>query len=286
MASKKGPVTDIDAGVFAFLTISDYNFSSNVYLEALQFDRMSILSHDRRAVSPVVATILLVAVVLVIAGSLSSVIFDFTEEVNEPQEIRFMGETDAVLGVEYRSWDGGGGNETNGDIDHISIQYDHGPVFDGDDIGSIVVAWEGTDGQQGELEFLNPNEFSAQTGQQFHEDVVGDFSTGSFSAGDQLTIRMAHNRYQDGGETDPDEIGEQYVESSWNDISRSGNEAFFRTENRYPIQFRGDRPIDPGDRVTVTFLGPEQTEIVGETTAIARTVRGNATEIEDSELST
>ena len=227
----------------------------------------------------------MVAVVVIIAASIGAVSLGFGSELREPEQIRFMGDTDVSLGVEYRDWFDGGGNETHGDIDHITIQYDHGPTFEGDDIGSIRVQWKNASGQQGELTFLNPNKFSSQTGQKFHEENVGEFSTGDFAAGDRITIRMVHNRGQSGGETDPDIIdGVQYVESWGNDIALSGNRPFFRTENRYPIQFSGERPINAGDEVTITFFGPEQAEIVGETTAIATIHEGDATEISKDDL--
>jgi len=247
---------------------------------------VSLFTESRnRAVSPVVATILMVAVVVVIAASIGAVSLGFGSELREPEQIRFMGETDVSLGVEYRSWAGGGGNPNRGDIDHVTIQYDHGPTFEGDDIGSVRVQWENTSGQQGELTFLNPNKFSSQTGQQFHEENVGEFSTGDFAAGDRITIRMVHNRYQgNNGTTGQDEFGIRYVESWGNDIALSGNRPFFRTENRYPIQFSGERPIDAGDEVTVTFFGPEQAEIVGETKATASKYKGTATEIDSSDL--
>jgi len=239
-----------------------------------------------RAVSPVVATILMVAVVVIIAASIGAVSLGFGSELREPERIRFMGDTDVSLGVEYRDWSRGGGNETHGDIDHITIQYDHGPTFEGDDIGSVRVQWENASGQQGELTFLNPNKFSSQTGQQFHEGNVGEFSTGDFAAGDQITIRMVHNRYQgNNGKTGQNRVGGiQYVESWGNDIALSGNKPFFRTENRYPIQFRGERPINAGDEVTVTFFGPEQAEIVGETRATASKYEGTARKIDRSDL--
>lgn len=228
----------------------------------------------------------MVAVVVVIAASISAVTLGFGSDLQEPEEIRFMGETDVNLGVEYRSWEQGGGDADQGDVDHITIQYDHGPVFEGDDIGSVQVEWENSSGQQGELTFLNPNEFSSQTEQEFHEENVGEFSTGNFEAGDQITIRMVHNRYQgDSGDTGQDEVGGiQYVESWGNDIALSGNRPFFRTEERYPIQFSGERPINSGDEVTVTFFGPEQAEIVGETTATASEFDGDATEIDSSDF--
>ena len=228
----------------------------------------------------------MVAVVVVIAASIGAVSLGFGSELREPEQIRFMGETDVSLGVEYRSWAGGGGNPNRGDIDHITIQYDHGPTFEGDDIGSVRVQWKKASGQQGELTFLNPNEFSSQTEQQFHPNNVGDFSTGDFAAGDRITIRMVHNRYQgNNGSTGQDTVGGiQYVEPWGNDIALSGNRPFFRTENRYPIQFSGNRPIDAGDEVTVTFFGPEQAEIVGETTATASKYEGKATIIDSSDL--
>ena len=242
-----------------------------------------MISHSgtgNRGVSPVVATILMVAVVIIIAASISAVAFGFGSDLQEPEEIRFMGETDVSLGVELRSWDYDGKNSDEGDIDHIRIQYDHGPVFEGDDIGSVRVQWENSSGQQGELTFVNPNEFSSQTEQQDHEGIVGEFSTGDFAAGDQITIRMVHNRNQEDGETDVTEFGPQYVESSWNDIALSGDRPFFRTEDRYPIHVRGERPIEAGDKVTVTFFGPKQREIVGETTATAKDFDGTPNEID------
>lgn len=230
--------------------------------------------HQNRAASPVVGIILMVAVVVLIAASIGAVALGFGSELKQPEQIRFMGETDVTLGVELRSWDYNGRDPEQGDIDHITIQYDHGPTFEGDDIGSVRVQWKNASGKQGELTFVNPNTFGSDTQQEDHNGVVGDFSTGSFAAGDQIMIRMVHNRNQENGETSVTEFGPQYVESSWNDIALSGNRPFFRTENRYPIQFSGNRPINPGDKVIVTFFGPEQAQIVGETTATAKDFEG------------
>lgn len=226
----------------------------------------------------------MVAVVVIIAASIGAVSLGFGSELREPEQIRFMGDTDVSLGVEYRDWSGGGGNKTHGDIDHITIQYDHGPTFEGDDIGSIRIRWKNASGQQGELTFVNPNKFGSDTQQKDHNEVVGDFSTGRFAAGDQITIRMVHNRYQYAGETARDDIGVQYVESWGNDIEISRDRPFFRTENRYPIQFSGNRPINAGDEVAITFFGPEQAEIVGETTATAKDYAGAASEISEDQL--
>ena len=72
----------------------------------------------------------MVAVVVVIAASIGAVSLGFGSELREPEQIRFMGETDVSLGVEYRSWADGGGGPNQGDVDHITIQYDHGPTFE------------------------------------------------------------------------------------------------------------------------------------------------------------
>ncbi|SNR40522.1 hypothetical protein [Halorubrum vacuolatum] len=82
---------------------------------------------------------------------------------------------------------------------------------------------------------------------------------------------MAHNRYQEGGETDAEE-GEpfSYVESNDNDVARGDDDPFFRVENRYPVLFDGDRPMDPGDSVEVRFLGPEDEQPIATASATAR----------------
>ncbi|QAY21498.1 archaellin/type IV pilin N-terminal domain-containing protein [Halorubrum ezzemoulense] len=235
-----------------------------------------------RGVTTVVATILMVAIVVILAATISVVILDFESELPEPQQLRGFGDTEVTLGPEHRSWGGwnnGNSNPSRGDIDVVRVPYVAGPSFQGDEIGSILVSWEGSDGEGGQVRFLNPNRFDADTAQTFHDGDVGEFCTGDFGVGETLTIRMAHNRYQAGGTgTDVADIGEQYVESNQNDIARGDDEPFFRVENRYPIDFSGDRPMDPGDSVEILFIGVNDEQPIARTTAVATAASGEPTE--------
>ena len=226
-----------------------------------------------RGVTSVVATILMVALVVIIAATIGVAVFDFESGLAEPQELRGFGDAEVTLGPEHRSWDDWNSSESNsprGDIDIVRVPYVAGPTFQGDEIGSILIRWEGDDGEEGQVRFLNPNRFDADSNQTFHDGDVGEFCTGDFGVGDTLTIRMAHNRYQGGGETDPGNIGgEQYVESNQNDIARGGDEPFFRVENRYPVDFSGDRPMEPGDSVEILFIGVNDKQPIARTTAVA-----------------
>jgi len=231
-------------------------------------------SNDR-GVTSVIATILLVAVVVIIATTIGVAVFDFESGLAEPQDLRGFGDAEVTLGPENRSWNGWDGNDSyspppRGDIDMVQIPYIAGPTFQGDEIGSILVRWEGSNGEGGQVRFLNPNRFEADTGQEFHDGDVGEFCTGDFGVGDTLTIRMAHNRYQAGGETDPEKVGgERYVESNQNDIARGDDDPFFRVENRYPVDFSGDRPIKRGDEVEILFIGVNDKQPIARTTAVA-----------------
>jgi len=235
-----------------------------------------------RGVTSAVATILMVALVVIIAASIGVVVFDFESRLPEPQELRGFGDAGVTLGPEHRAWGGWNNGNTNpprGDIDVVRVPYVAGPTFQGDEIGSILVRWEGSDGEGGQVRFLNPNRFDADTSQTFHDDDVGEFCTGDFGVGDTLKIRMAHNRYQSGGTgTDVPDIGEQYVESNQNDIARGGDEPFFRVENRYPVDFSGDRPMEPGDSVDILFIGVNDKQPIARTTAVATAATGEPTE--------
>ena len=235
-----------------------------------------------RGVTSVVATILMVALVVIIAATIGVAVFDFESGLAEPQELRGFGDAEVTLGPEHRSWSGWNSSDSNsprGDIDIVRVPYLTGPTFQGDDIGSILIRWEGDDGEEGQVRFLNPNRFDADSDQTFHDGDVGEFCTGDFGVGDTLTIRMAHNRYQGGGETDPGNIGgEQYVESNQNDIARGGDEPFFRVENRYPVDFSGDRPMEPGDSVEILFIGVNDKQPIARTTAVATAATGEPTE--------
>jgi len=232
----------------------------------------------------VIAIILMVAVAVIVGAIITVVAFDIGEQLEKSPEKRALGQTEVVLGVEHRSWDGwkGGysGTPPRGDIDHVYINYQNGPVFNANEIGSVLVKWEGSDENGGQLRFVNPHRFDESSDQQFHDGDVGEFCTGDFHAGERLTIRMAHNRWQGGGDgTDPEDIGEQYVESSSNDISRADNKPFFRVANRYPIMFHGQRPMEPGDEVQITFYGPEDETIIARTTAAASLYNGEPSEL-------
>ncbi|WP_241430660.1 archaellin/type IV pilin N-terminal domain-containing protein [Haloferax elongans] len=243
------------------------------------------MSRNSRGVSQVVATILLVAIVLILATTASGYFFQSADGYVEPQDARAFGETSVVLGPEHRSWNGwnSAGGETRGDIDRITVVYSHGPVFEGDDIGSVLVRWRGDDGSGGHLRFVNPNRFDEDTEQQYHDAEVGAFCTGDFGAGEKLVVRMVHNRWQTAGETGRDDVGVRYVESSWNDID-TGDGPFFRTDGRYPVAYEGDRPMEPGDTVEIRFYGPEDELLIAETEATATVAGGSPTEVDGDDV--
>ena len=160
---------------------------------------------DGRGVSTVVATVLMAAIVVIIASSIGVTVFDVGSALEEPQEPRAFGDAEVTLGPEHRAWDGWNSDNSDpprGDIDVVRLEYDAGPTFEGDEIGSRLVRWEGGDGEGGQVRFLNPNLFDADSDQAFHSQDVGAFCTGDFGVGETLTIRMAHNRYQSDGATE------------------------------------------------------------------------------------
>ncbi|ELZ95075.1 hypothetical protein C440_08362 [Haloferax mucosum ATCC BAA-1512] len=222
---------------------------------------------------------------LILAATVSGYVFGAADKYTEPQEARAFGETTVVLGPEHRSWNGwnSGGGETRGDIDRIRIEYTHGPVFEGDDIGSVLVRWRGDDGEGGHLRYVNPNRFSDDTDQAYHDGDVGEFCTGDFGAGERLTIRMVHNRWQTDGKTGRDDVGVRYAESNWNDIDATDG-PFFRTDGRYPVEYGGDRPMEPGDTVEIKFYGPEDELLIAETEATATRFDGSPSEINGDDL--
>ena len=217
----------------------------------------------------------MVAVVVILGAMMTVFVFDLGEQLEKSPEKRVFSDTEVVLGVEHRQWDSwkgrydGNGDPPRGDIDHIYLNYQSGPVFNANEIGSVLVKWKGTDGNGGQLRFLNPHRFDDSSEQQFHEGDVGEFCTGDFHAGERLTIRMVHNRWWEGGQTDRVDIGVRYVESSSNDISRADGKPFFRVSNRYPVLFHGQRPMKAGDEVQIIFFGTEDEAIVARTTATA-----------------
>jgi len=238
---------------------------------------------DDRGVSTVVATILMTAIVVIIAASIGVTVFDIGSALEDPQEPRAFGDTEVTLGSEHRAWGGWNsrvGDPPRGDIDVVRLEYVAGPTFEGDEVGSILVRWEGGDGEGGQVRFLNPNLFDEDSEQAFHSQDVGEFCTGQFGVGETLTMRMVHNRYQSAGETG--ETGPpfsfSYVESNQNDIARGGDDPFFRVENRYPIEFSGDRPMALGDEVEVLFIGVEEEQPIARTTAVATAATDGPTE--------
>jgi flagellin-like protein len=236
-----------------------------------------------RGVTSVVATILMVALVVIIAATIGAAVFDFESGLAEPQELRGFGDAEVTLGPEHRSWGGWDSDPDyspppRGDIDIVRVPYVAGPTFQGDEIGSILIRWEGDDGEEGQVRFLNPNRFDADSNQTFHDGNVGEFCTGDFGVGDTLTIRMAHNRYQTDGETNNNDYPVSYVESNQNDIARGADDPFFRVENRYPVDFSGDRPMEPGDEVEILFIGVNDKQPIARTTAVATAATGEPTE--------
>lgn len=240
-------------------------------------------SSDNRGVSPVIATVLMVAIVVIISASIGVAALGLGDTLMQPQEPRVFSDATVTIGPEHRSWSEWNSSVSDaprGDIDTVRLTYTAGPTFEGDEVGSILVRWEGSDGEEGQVRFLNPNLFGDDTEQEFHSgEVAGEFCTGDFAAGEALTVRMAHNRYQSGGQTDPEPGGPySYVESNQNDIARSGDEPFFRVNKRYPIEFSGDRPMKPGDSVEIRFLGVEEAQPITRTTAVATAATGDPTE--------
>ncbi len=233
------------------------------------------MSGERGVTAPL-AEILLVAIVVVVAATIGAFVFDIPSRVSQPAEPHVFSDTQVVLGPESRDWIGGANaSATRGEIDHVYVSFEGGEPFNGNEIGSIEVVW--TNGTaEGRVLFLNPARFDEETPQQFHNATVGEFCTGDFQVGDTMLIRIVHNRWQEGGQTDPPPV--QYVESRWNDIAVSGGEAFFRVDGRYPVAYRGDRPIEPGDRVSVRFYGPEGDLIVAQSPEVTATVAGGSAE--------
>ena len=230
----------------------------------------------KRGVTAPVSEILLVLIVVIVASTLGAFVFDLPSRVSQPAEPHVFSDTTVVLGPESRDWAGGrNGSATRGEIDHVYVSFEGGKTFNGNEIGSIEVIW--TNGSaEGRVLFLNPARFDEETQQEFHDASVGEFCTGDFQVGERMLIRIAHNRWQEGGETDPPPV--QYVESRWNDVAVSGGEAFFRVDGRYPVAYSGDRPIQPGDRVRVRFYGPEGDLIVAESPEATATIAGGPAE--------
>src|SRR6056297_2243098 len=159
---------------------------------------------DGRGVSTVVATVLMAAIVVIIASSIGVTVFDVGSALEEPQEPRAFGDAEVTLGPEHREWSGWNsrvGDPPRGDIDVISLRYIAGSTFEGDDIGSVLIRWEGSEGEGGQVRFLNPNLFDEDSEQRFHSQDVGEFCTGDLGVGETLTVRMVHNRYQSSGDT-------------------------------------------------------------------------------------
>lgn len=215
-----------------------------------------------RGVTAPLGEILLVVIVVIVSATVGAFVFDLPSRVSDPAEPHVFSDTTVVLGPESREWaPGRNASATRGEIDHVYLDFEGGEAFNGNEIGAIEVTW--TDGTaSGRVLFLNPARFDEDTQQEFHNGTVGEFCTGDFTVGDTMVIRIVHNRWQDGGETDPPPV--RYVESKWNDIAVSGGDAFFRVDGRYPVAYSGDRPIEPGDRVTVRFYGPEGELLVAE----------------------
>jgi flagellin-like protein len=239
---------------------------------------------ERRGISPVVSTVLMVAVVVVLASTISVFVFDLTERLNDGEQKRVFADLRVELGAEYRSWSGGG-NASAPDIDHVHLRYQAGPVFESKEIGSILIQWDGDDGQGGQLRFVNPSRFNDETDQQYHNDDVGTICTGEIEAGGVLTAKLVHNRYQSGGATDPTDtnpetgepFGERYTESGANGILVD-EDPFFVVDGRYPVQFSGDRPMEPGDTVEVMFFGTEDELLIAKTVGEAREYTETPTE--------
>lgn len=239
-----------------------------------------------RGVAPIVSTILMVAVAIILASTITVVVLEVGEQLNSADKHRVFADATVEQGAEYRSWDGGG-NETHPDIDHIRLTYRTGPVFESDEIGSILIRWDGVDGESGQLRFVNPSRFTDSTDQQYHDEDVGEVCTGEISAGGELTVRMVHNEFQSGGQTDPDDtnprtgepFGVRYVESGSNGITVNGD-PFFAVDGRYPVEYSGDRPIEPGDDIEILFLGDDDEFILARSEGVVGEFTGVPTELD------
>ena len=239
---------------------------------------------DVRGVASLIGIILMVAVTVIVGAMLSVMVLGIGDQLDSAGEPRVFEDAIIELGAEYRSWDGGGG-ANNPDIDIITLAYQQGPVFESDQIGSILIRWTGDNGDGGKLRFVNPSRFTDSTDQQYHSGDVGTVCTGEIQAGGVLTFRMVHNEFQEGGDTDPDdtipgtneEFGVRYVESGWNGIVVNG-EPFFSTENRYPVEYSGNRPIESGDSVEIWFLGNEDEIVLAKSSGVAGQYTGTPTE--------
>ena len=233
--------------------------------------------------APAVGIILMLIITIILAAVIGISAFDITDKLKEPPEQMNFEKAEVLLGAEYRSWSGSGSGPDKGDIDLIYLDYLQGPEVKGDEIGSIIIRWSNSSGEEGELRFVNPTYFDEETQQKYHDDDVGTFCTGDLSAGDRLVIQMAHNQWQDDGETPRDEVGFRYVESNSNQIDVVGKYPFFRTEGRYPVDFEGDRPMKAGDNVEITFLGPDHYFVISKITATAKEYTGKAKEYSELE---
>jgi flagellin-like protein len=227
---------------------------------------------DQKGVTPIIGIILMVAITVITAAVIGASVFDVSSKLKEPPEHLVFDNTEVILGSEFR--DGGSWNNAGPakpDIDHIYIDYVRGPVVEGDEVGSVLIKWDGSDGKGGELRFINPDYFNENTQQQYHPQEVGKFYTGNLKPGDSIDITLAHNLYQDGSETDPEDVGHIYTESHWNEIDIQNRDyPFFGAEERIPHEFKGDRPMEPGDEVEVMFLGPDHHFVIAQTGAIAK----------------
>ncbi|ADI74136.1 hypothetical protein Metev_1270 [Methanohalobium evestigatum Z-7303] len=164
-------------------------------------------TNNEEGVAPVVGIILMVAITVIAAAVIGASVFDITSKLKEPPEHLVFDNTEVILGSEYRKsgyWNSAGNWEDDDwnnagpakpDIDHIYIDYVRGPVVEGDEVGSVLIKWDGSDGKGGEFRFINPDYFDENTQQQLYSGKVGKFYTGNLKPGDRIDITLSHNLY-------------------------------------------------------------------------------------------
>lgn len=96
---------------------------------------MDCLQGNRRAVSPVIGTILVVALAVIIAAAIGATAFGFTDNINEPTdravlELNFEEEDTQKPNYEEFLWEIELTHEHGDDVDgeDITVYLDHGPV--------------------------------------------------------------------------------------------------------------------------------------------------------------
>ncbi|MFP4655855.1 MAG: type IV pilin [Methanohalobium sp.] len=237
--------------------------------------KSSQLFRNHEGVTPIVGIILMVAITVITAAVMGAGVFDITSKLKKPPEHLVLDNTEVILGSEFREGNGwNDASESKPDIDHIYIDYVRGPVVEGDEVGSVLIKWDSSDGKGGEVRFINPDHFNENTKEKYDDQTIGKFYTGNLKPGNRIDIILAHNRYETNeSNTNYYDVGKKYIytESYWNEIDIQNRDyPFFGAENRIPREFRGNRPMEPGDKVEVTFLGPDHHFVIAQTSATAK----------------